>query len=151
MNKHSIRHFFISIFVILWTLLFHYESIRFFYLNPFFKRDQPQMKFLFPPAGWIMFFNVNDQFSYAAVYGVKNQIPQPIDPHLIFRTRTIMFDNIHRNILSEVLYPQQKEPFCRYLKGRFPNFDSFFVTAIGYPSVVKKPFERVEQIIYECR
>lgn len=151
MHTNSFRHFVITIFVIVWTIVFHYESIRYFYLNPFFKCELPQMKFLFPPAGWIMFFSVDDQFSYAEVYGLKNNQPQLIDPHLIFRTRTIGFDNIHRNILGEVLSPYQQQPFCRYLKMKFPDFDSFLVTAVMYPSVTKTPFRRLQQVVYECR
>jgi len=151
MTNTRIRNVCITIFVIFWTILFHYESIRYFYLNPFLKRDLPQMKFLFPPAGWIMFFNVNDQFSHAEVYGMKDHQPQLIDPHLIFRTRTIGFDNIYRNILSEVFVPYQERSFCRYLKMKFPNFDDFLVTAVIYPSVTKTPLLRVQQVVYECR
>ena len=151
MSTNSFRNVAITIFVILWTIIFHYESIRYFYLNPFLKRELPQMKFLFPPAGWIMFFNVDDQFSYAEVYGVKNHQPQLIDPHLIFRTRTIGFDNIHRNVLSEVCAPYQQQPFCRYLKMKFPGFDNFFVTVVIYPSVTKAPLRRIVQVVYECQ
>ena len=151
MHNLRIRNLCITIFVILWTILFHYESIRYFYLNPLLKRDLPQMKFLFPPAGWIMFFNVGDEFSYGEVYGLKDRQPQLIDPHLIFRTRTIGFDNIHRNILVEALSAHQQQSFCRYLKIKFPDFDNFLVTAVIYPSVVKAPLRRIQQVIYECR
>lgn len=151
MRIHSFRNFVITLFVIIWTIIFHYESIRYFYLNPFFKRDLPQMKFLFPPAGWIMFFNVDDQFSYAEIYGMKNNQPWLIDPHLIFRTRPIGFDNIHRNVLIEALFANQQQPFCRYLKMKFPDFDNFLVTAVIYPSVAKTPLRRVQQVVYECR
>ena len=151
MTTNSFRNFAITIFVIAWTILFHYESLRYFYLNPFLKRDLPQMKFLFPPAGWIMFFNVDDQFSYAEVYGVKDHQPQLIDPHLIFRTRPIGFDNIHRNVLSEVFVSYQRQPFCRYLKMKFPDFDHFLVTAVIYPSVAKAPLRRIVQVVYECQ
>ena len=109
------------------------------------------MKFLLPPAGWILFYNVGDEFTYAEVYGVQNNQPQLIDPHLIFRTRPIGFDNIHRNILLEVLYAQQKQPFCRYLKMRFPDFENFLITAVVYPSITKTPDRRVQQVVYECR
>ena len=150
MSNIRIRNVFITIFVILWTLLFHYESLRYFYLNPLLKRDLPQMKFLFPPAGWIMFFNVGDEFSYGEVYGLKDRQPQLIDPHLIFRTRTFGFDNIHRNVLSEAFVPYQQQPFCRYLRMKFPDFDNFVVTAVIYPSVVKTPSRRIVQVAYEC-
>jgi len=98
-----------------------------------------------------MFFNVDDQFAHTEVYGVKNNEPQLIDPHLIFRTRTIGFDNIHRNVLSEVLSTQEEKPFCRYLRWRFTDFDRFLVTVVVYPSVIKEPFHRVQQLVYECR
>ena len=151
MKITSFRNVFITTFVILWTILFHYESIRYFYLNPLLKRNLPQMKFLFPPAGWIMFFNVDDQFAYAEVYGVKDNQPQLIDPHLIFRTRTIGFDNIHRNVLSEILSPEEEKPFCRYLRWRFADFDRFWITLVVYPSVTKTPLRRVQRLEYECR
>ena len=144
------RNVVISIFVIVWTVVFHYESTRFFYLNPFFQKNLPQLKFLFPPAGWIMFFNVDDAFGYAEIYGVKDGQPQPIDAHQIFRTRAIGYDNIHRNVLLEVLSENEREPFCRYLKRRFPYFDNFLVTAVHYPSVVKTPMLRQQQVAYQC-
>ena len=151
MKIKSLRNVFITVFVILWTVLFHYESLRQFYLNPLFQRDLPHMKFLFPPAGWIMFFNVDEQFAYAEVYGVKNNQTQMIDPHLIFRTRTIGFDNIHRNILSVVLSPEEEKSFCRYLHWRFADFDRFVVTVVVYPSVAKTPMQRIQRVAYECR
>ncbi len=82
---------------------------------------------------------------------MKDHQPQLIDPHLIFRTRTIGFDNIYRNILSEVFVPYQERSFCRYLKMKFPNFDDFLVTAVIYPSVTKTPLLRMQQVVYECR
>ena len=150
MPSKPLRNTTITIFVICWILLFQYESIRYFYLNPFFKRDLPQFKFLFPPAGWIMFFNVSDSAGYAEVYGFKNDVPFLIDPHDIFRTRTIGFDNIHRNILSSVISADQAKPFCRYLKFRYPYFDKFVVAAVYYPSPAKEPFKRIQQAQYQC-
>src|SRR6185295_8127850 len=101
MNK-SFRNILISIFVIFWILAFHYESIRYFYLQPHFKKTLWKVPYLFPPAGWIMFYNVGDNYGYVQVYGIKDKKIQPIDAHDIFRTRTIGFDNIHRDILSSV-------------------------------------------------
>ena len=109
------------------------------------------MKFLFPPAGWIMFFHVDSQFSHAEVYGIKDRQAQLIDPHLIFRTRTIGFDNIHRNILSEGMSLHQRPSFCRYLKIKFPEFENFVVTGVVYPSVTKTPLRRIVQVVYECK
>ena len=98
-NKR-VRNAFITCFVILWILIFHYESLRYFYLQPLLQRPLPQTKFLFPPAGWIMFYNVGDTSGNVEVYGVKDGQSQLIDPHDIFRTRTFGFDNIHRGILG---------------------------------------------------
>src|SRR5438309_486667 len=88
LTAKNIRNTLISIFIILWIIVFHYESIRYFYLNPIFKRSLPKMKFLFPPAGWIMFYNVDDSYGLVEVLGVKDNILQVIDPHDILRTRT---------------------------------------------------------------
>src|SRR5438445_6704213 len=112
MQNTSWRNFVISVFVVVWTLLFHYESTRFFYLNPLFHKNLPQMKFLFPPAGWIMFFNVDDSFGNAEVYGVKDGLPQLLDPHQILTTRAIGYDNIHRGAMTTVFNTDIKDPFC---------------------------------------
>src|SRR3989338_9319288 len=104
MKNVRLRNTCITLFVILWSLVFHYESLRFFYLQPFFRKhfdvELPKIKFLFPPAGWIMFFNVNNGFGYVEVYGLKDKQIQLLDPHEIFRTRTIMYDNVHRGIMG---------------------------------------------------
>ena len=142
------RNTYITIFTVLWILLFHYESVRHFYLSPLFGRELPKFKFLFPPAGWIMFFSVDDSFGNTEVYGVKDGKPQRINPHDILETRTIGFDNIHRNILSRVLYQDKQQAFGKLLKRKFPYFDSFYVTYVRYPSLTKEPFKRIEQIVY---
>ena len=148
--KH-IRNTCITIFTILWVLVFHYESTRHFYLNPFFKKELPKLKFLFPPAGWIMFYQVDDTAGYAEVYGVKDGKPQRIDPHDIIETRTIGYDNIHRNILSGVLYRERQASFSRFLKRKFPYFDSFLVTYVQYPSLTKTPNKKIEQVVYQVK
>ena len=98
-----LRNILISIFVILWTIIFHYESTRAFYLQPFFEKELPKLKFLFPPAGWIMFFNVDDSYGYAQVYGISEGVAKTIDAHKILRIRAVGYDNIQRNVLSTVL------------------------------------------------
>lgn len=148
-NK-KVRNTFITVFVILWLGLFHYESIRHFYLQPAFQKALYKVKFLFPPAGWIMFFRVGEGFGYTEVYGVKDQKSQLIDPHSIFRTRTIMFDNIHRGILGSVADKTRAPQFCRFLRYRYPYFDSFFITVIYYPSMTKEPFKRFSEVRYQC-
>lgn len=146
----KIRNSIITIFVILWTIIFHYESTRHFYLEPLLGKQLPKLKFLFPPAGWIMFFNVDAPHGHTEVYGVKNEIPQWIDPHDIFRTRTIMFDNIHRGILGSAAQPSSAKGFCRFLKYRFPYFDKFFVTVVYYPDPSQNRFERYQRVVYQC-
>ena len=145
-----LRHWFISLFVIVWTVVFHYESTRAFWLEPFFHRPLPKLKFLFPPAGWIMFYNVGDQFGFVEVYGFKDGQPELIDPHLILPTRPIGYDNIHRNALSAVLSQDIAPEFCRYLKRKFPYFDRFAVTYVQYPSLSKEPLKRLQQVMYVC-
>src|ERR1700735_1446537 len=126
----SLRNKIISIFVIFWLALFYYESTCVYYLDPIFRRELPRMKFLFPPAGWIMFYNIGDDFGYAQVYGVKDGQPQAIDPHQILETRAIGYDNINRNALITVLSPGMADSFCPFLKRRFPYFEKFLVTYI---------------------
>ena len=127
-----LRNISISIFVILWLLIFHYESTRYFYLSAFTQKDLPKFKFLFPPAGWIMFFNVDETYSYVEVYGKADGSVHLIDPHDIFRTRTFGFDNIHRNILSTIGSRGNAAAFRHYLAWRFPYYDDFTVTAVYY-------------------
>lgn len=150
MKNKRLRNVFITMFVIVWTIVFHYESLRFFYLNSFFEKPLPKVKFLFPPAGWIMFYAVSDSFGYVEVYGVKEGVSQLIDPHDIFRTRTIGFDNIHRNILSTVSNRQLARPFCTYLERRFSYFDRFLITVVYYPSISKEPHRRLQEVRYQC-
>ncbi len=140
----------ISLFVILWTIIFHYESIRYFYLTPWVKKPLPKVKFLFPPAGWIMFYNVEDSFGNVEVSGVKDGIPQMIDPHDIFRTRTIGFDNIHRGILGAVAGQEMQPSFCKYLSRRFSYFENFLVTVVYYPHMSEAPYERLQRVRYQC-
>ena len=150
MQNKSLRNLFISVFVVIWIGVFHYESIRYSYLNPLFGKNLPKIKFLFPPAGWIMFYNVDDTFSCAEVYGVKNGQPQLIDPHLILTTRPIGYDNIHRNALIVALDADLEEPFCRYMMRKFPYFDRFLVTVAYWPSVTKTPQRKLQRLIYQC-
>lgn len=98
-----------------------------------------------------MFYNVNDSYGFAEVYGVKNGHPQLIDPHQILQTRPIGYDNINRNALSSVLSAGMEQPFCAFLHRKFPYFDNFLVTYVNYPSLIKEPFERQQGIAYECK
>lgn len=148
-NKR-LRGIFIMVFMICWLVLFHYESTRYFYLNAFAGRDLSKTKFLFPPAGWIMFFKVDETYNYVQVYGKMGENVRIIDPHDIFRTRTIGFDNIHRNVLSAVGAQALAAPFCRYLARRFPAYENFVVTVVYYPSLIQEPDKRRQQVLYQC-
>ena len=150
MSSVKSRNFFITAFVILWLFIFHYVSLRYFYLNPLFKRDMPKLKFLFPPAGWIMFYEVGDQYGYIDVYGIYEGKLQLIDPHAIFRTRTFGFDNIHRGILGSAARREMAQPFCQFLQRRFPKYEKFLVVQAYYPSITQEPAKRYEEVLYQC-
>ena len=140
----------ITWFVICWTILFQYETLRANYLNPPFKHPLPKTALLFPPAGWIMFYNIDPSYGFAEVYGIRNTISHKLDPHDIFETKAIGYDNIHRNVLVGVLYRNRAPAFCRYLKRKFPTYDSFAVLYGMYPDFIKTP-DRVEyQVVYRC-
>ncbi len=144
------RNILISIFVVVWLCAFHYESLRYFYLQPFFSRPLPKIRFLFPPVGWVMFYNVEDKAGYVQVYGVRNGVPQLIDPHEIIRTRFIGFDMVHRNVLSLVLMPQARKGFCAVLQRQFPEFEKFIIMDVEYPSLTRSRFEQVQVPAYQC-
>ena len=108
------------------------------------------MKFLFPPAGWIMFYNVGDNFGNVEVYGVKDGNQQLLDPHQILQTRAIGYDNINRNVLLAVASPSMADSFCPFLKRKFPYFEKFLVTYAEYPHLTEQPLERMQTVIYEC-
>ena len=148
--KKQFRSLFISLFVILWIIIFHYESLRYFYLSPLFGQNLPKLKLLFPPAGWIMFYNVDDSAGFVEVYGSRDKELFLIDPHDIFATRTIGFDNIHRNILSAVADPSISRQFCKFLNRKFPYYDRFIITTVYYPSLTKQSGVAVRQVKYQC-
>ena len=146
----KVRNIFISVFVIIWIAIFHYESTRALFLQPYFKRPLPKLMLLFPPAGWIMFYNVDDSSGYVEIYGIYRGQLQRIDPHDVIKTRTIAYDNIHRNILSEVANAEMKPIFCKFLQRKFSDFDNFLVTVVYYPSVSKTPHRAIQKVIYQC-
>ena len=145
------RNRIITVFVILWSLAFHYESIRHFYLEIPFKRHFPKIKFLFPPAGWIMFYHVDAADANVRIFGFKGGQGFEIDPHEVFRVRTIGYDNIHRGVVSAAASNDNKDAFCRQLHRRFKDVDSFRVIYTYYPNFIKDPFEQYEQILYSCQ
>ncbi len=140
----------ITVFVVLWLALFHYESLRYHYLNPLLAVDLPKFKFLFPPAGWIMFYRVGETEVRAEVYGVNGSNLEPIDPHRIFDNHWLGYDNIRRNVLISILNPQDAPLFCKYLRRKFPQYDSFSVAQVIYPSNIKYPGQRIVKLAYRC-
>ena len=140
----------ITLFVIFWLLIFSYESLRLHYLSPLVGRELPKTKFLFPPAGWIMFFTVDASYGFAQVYGIKNKTPTPLDPHQIFRTKALGYDNIRRNVLVGVLSPYRAPAFCRYLRWKFPDYEDFAVVEAEYPDVIHTPTNVLGRIAYRC-
>lgn len=146
----TLRNKIITVFVIAWLALFHYESLRAGYLTSLVGRPLPKFKFLFPPAGWIMFYHVGETEVMAEVYGIKNLRPELIDPHRIFPNRWIGYDNIRRNVLSTVLDDFYADPFCRYLKRKFPGYEGFAVAAAIYPSNARYPGKKILRRVYGC-
>ena len=140
----------ISLFVLVWIGVFHYETLRLNYLSPLAGGELPKLKFLYPPAGWIMFFDVNRTYGFAEVYGVRQGHPELIDPHDIFRTRFVGYDNIRRNVLISVLSARQAPAFCSYLDRTFPHHDAFAVVYGRYPDVVGHPDEVQRALAYRC-
>ena len=145
------RNVLISIFVVVWLLVFYYESSRVLFLAPWLQRPLPKVKFLFPPAGWIMFYKVEDNFGYVEVHGIKDGRSQWIDPHQILQTRAIGYDNINRNALITVASADSAKSFCAFLQRRFPYFDNFMITYVNYPSLRQQSMARQDRVLYECK
>ena len=150
MKNTRLRDTIISAFVLIFICAFHYESIRSFFLEPLVGRELPKVKFLFPPAGWIMFYNVDERFAHTQIYGIKGQNAILLDPHWILSTRFVGFDDIHRNVLISFLKRGGQPYVCQYLKRKFPEFDDYVVTVVEYPSVSKAPHLYLEQPLYRC-
>jgi hypothetical protein len=140
----------ISCFVIGWLLVFTYETLRHSHLQPLLKRELPKLPLLFPPAGWIMFYHVDKSYGLAEVYGIQDGTPTLIDPHEIFETKAIGYDNIRRNVLIGVLYRDRAAPFCRYLRRKFPAYETFAVVYAQYPDLINAPGQVVNQLAYQC-
>lgn len=164
MRNFASRNFWISLFVIAWVGIFHYETLRLNYLSPLAlrfrsaptsaeeasRRELPKLKFLYPPAGWIMFFNVGRSYGFAEVYGLRHEHLTLIDPHEIFPTRFVWYDNTHRNVLVSVLSAHAAPGFCRYLHRKFPQYGAFAVAYAVYPDVVNGPDQIYRQLAYRC-
>lgn len=150
MPRRRIRNIVISVFVVVWVAVFHYETLRLNYLGPFVGRELPKLKFLYPPAGWIMFFRVDQTCGTAEVYGLRDGRSTLLDPHEIFATRFVGYDNICRNVLITALHVPYAPSFCRYLARKFPAYDTFAVVYAAYPDVVHAPHDIRRQIAYRC-
>lgn len=148
MHRRSVL---ITCFVICWTLLFHYETLRANYLSPLLKRPLPKMALLFPPAGWVMFYNIDRGYGFAEVYGLRSNQPILLDPHAIFETKAVGYDNIHRNMLVGVLNPHRAQAFCQYLRRKFPTYDGFAVVHGSYPDLIATPDRVLHQVAYRCQ
>ena len=145
------RNALITCFVIIWPLVFQYETLRHNYLSPLAHRELPKLPLLFPPAGWVMFFNVDRSYGFAEVYGIKGSSPTLLDPHDIFRTKAVGYDNIHRNVLVTVLDSYDAPAFCRFLRRRFPSYEEFAVLAAQYPDIVTEPNRILRGLAYRCQ
>ena len=141
----------INLFVVGWLLLFCYETLRYNYLRHWLGCELPKTKFLFPPAGWIMFFSIGDATGAAEVWGVQGDKIEVIDPHAIFATRWLGYDNIHWGILTQMLDSHRGNAFCGYLRRKFPQYDNFAVVQVYYPSVTKDPGKKLYQVVYKYR
>jgi hypothetical protein len=97
-----------------------------------------------------MFFHVDRSYGFAEVYGLKQAEPFLIDPHEIFATRFVWYDNIHRNVLVSVLSAHDAPQFCTYLQRKFPQYASFAVVYATYPDVVAQPNTVLRYLAYRC-
>lgn len=141
----------ISAFVLFWLLLFTYQTLRVNHLTPLLGRALPRVPLLFPPAGWIMFYQIDARYGFTEVYGIQDDEPTLIDPHDIFATRAVGYDNIHRNVLIGVLYQERARPFCRYLRRKFPDSESFAIVYAHYPDAINTPERVVRKVSYRCQ
>lgn len=144
------RNRWITAFVIVWLLVFHYESLRYSYLRPLLRRELPKVPLLFPPAGWIMFYRVDASEGRAEVYGLRDGVSELLDPHRIFAMRFVWYDNVRRNVLSSVLDRHRRPAFCRFLARKFPEYPEFVVVYVRYPSVVERPRWPLRYGVYQC-
>ena len=80
-DRVRLRNLAISVFVIIWIAVFQYETLRLNYLSPLAGRMLPKVKFLYPPAGWIMFFQVDRLYGFAEVYGLHGRSARNIRCH----------------------------------------------------------------------
>lgn len=151
-------------FVVLWNLLFLYETFRAFHLTPLVQklrdtwslaipaRELPKLPLLFPPAGWIMFYRVDNSSGGMEIYGVRKGTTTLIDPHRVFSTRYVLFDNIRRGMMFSAAEPARRWAFCNFLRRKFPEFEDFAVTQYQYQDLAgAKPPQRLQGVLYQCK
>ena len=97
-----------------------------------------------------MFFNVDCGYGFAEVYGLRSGQHEMIDPHKIFQTKAVGYDNIRRNVAVGVLSQEAVGPFCRYLKWKFPAYEAFTVVYAQYPDIVNTPDQISRHVAYRC-
>ena len=140
----------ISLFVAAFLAVFVYESLRLNYLSPLLGRELPKVKLLFPPGGWIMFYRVDPFDARAEVYGRRGDSEELIDPHRIFATRWLGYDNIRRNATVSTLHESRADAFCAYLSRKFPEYQAFAVVEALVPSVLERPQRTLRRLAYRC-
>jgi len=97
-----------------------------------------------------MFYTIDNSYGHIRIVGVKVGQNIYIDPHEIFRVRTIGYDNIHRGIIG-VAADQRKAPaFCHQLRKRFDDVEYFKIYYQYVPDFTENPYEQYERLIYTC-
>ncbi len=147
MTRRQLR---ITAFVVVWLLVFGYETFRHGYLTPLLGRPLPKLPLLFPPAGWIMFFQVDAGYGFAEVYALRGGDVIKLDPYRIVTARSLGYENLRRNILISALSADAAPGFCQYLARKFPDHEAFAVVYAGYPDVVNTPDDVRRQVMYRC-
>ncbi len=157
-RNRAVRDRFITLFVLIWLIVYFYNNTRLMLLRPFIQRHFPRAaahlpvnQFLFPPAGPIMFLHLDDTFAHFVVYGVKDLKLYELNPHKIIQNRTLFYDNTHRGVLSAIADRETAPSFCRMMDRRFPEFDDFVVALRRYRSLSRQPHIYEEAGIFRCR
>lgn len=97
-----------------------------------------------------MFFRVDEAYGHTQIFGFNDENAFEIDPHEIFRVRTIGYDNIHRGVINGAASSPNYKSFCKQLFRRFKGYDHFRVVTSYYPQFVTKPHERYQRVLYNC-
>jgi hypothetical protein len=97
-----------------------------------------------------MFYQVDKAYGYIRIFGMKEDQSYEIDPHEVFRVRTIGFDNIHRGVINAAASQRNSRAFCQHLRKRFKDFDDFKILYTYYPDFIAEPYARYQQLLYGC-